>query len=287
MRHKSQKAFTLVELLVVIAIIGILIALLLPAVQAAREAARRCQCTNNLSQVILAIQNYNMSHSVYPPGTIDEKGPIASQAQGYHHNWISQTLPYIEEVTTFRNIDFSVGVYDEKNNEVRKARLAMFLCPSSAVNFQIDKPSPVNLAACQGPTETPIDKDNQGVFFLNSHIGYRDIPDGSSHTIFVGEKNIADDDTLGWMSGTRATLRNAGTLINADTAQRNRGMLPARPEEPKRNELYVGGFSSYHPGGTNFAFGDGSVRFLAETIEPELYQQLANRADGKLILSDY
>ena len=89
------------------------------------------------------------------------------------------------------------------------------------------------------------------------------------------------------MSGTRATLRNAGTLVNADAARRNRGMAFPQEQEPKRDKFYVGGFSSFHPGGANFALGDGSVRFLSETIEPELYQQLANRADGKLMLSDY
>lgn len=105
MRNRNRKAFTLVELLVVIAIIGILIALLLPAVQAAREAARRCSCTNNLSQMILAVQNYNMAHEVYPPGTINAEGPIASEPQGYHHNWISQILPYMEELSIYRHID--------------------------------------------------------------------------------------------------------------------------------------------------------------------------------------
>jgi prepilin-type N-terminal cleavage/methylation domain-containing protein/prepilin-type processing-associated H-X9-DG protein len=288
MRHKSQKAFTLVELLVVIAIIGILIALLLPAVQAAREAARRCQCTNNLSQMILAMQNYNMSHSVYPPGTINETGPIANEAQGYHHNWVSQTLPYLEEVTTYRHIDFSVGVYDEKNAEVRRAQVSMLQCPSSPFSrSDSEQPAPTTYAACHGPAESPIDKNNEGVFFLNSGVGYKDIPDGSSHTIFIGEKNVEESDTLGWMSGTRATLRNAGTLINADAARRNRGVVVPREQEPERDKFYVGGFSSYHPGGANFALGDGSVRFLSETIEPGLYQQLANRADGKLMLSQY
>ncbi len=285
MRHKSQKAFTLVELLVVIAIIGILIALLLPAVQAAREAARRTQCTNNLSQLILALQNYNMTHSVYPPGTIDEEGPIANEAQGYHHNWISQTLPYFEELNTFRHIDFSVGVYDESNAEVRKVPLATLLCPSCWSDSKDAASS--SYAACHSPVETPIDTDNKGVFFLNSAVGYKDIPDGSSHTIFLGEKIVEEDDTLGWMSGTRATLRNAGTLINAEASRRNRGMAAAQEDAPKRDKLYVGGFSSRHPGGANFAFGDGSVHFLSETIDLELFQQLADRADGKLILESY
>jgi prepilin-type N-terminal cleavage/methylation domain-containing protein/prepilin-type processing-associated H-X9-DG protein len=286
MRHKNHKAFTLVELLVVIAIIGILIALLLPAVQAAREAARRCSCTNNLSQVILAVQNYNMAHSVYPPGTIDEKGPIANEAQGYHHDWVSQTLPYMEELSTFRHIDFSVGVYDESNATVRKVPLQLLLCPSSPANPSSEEAALTTYAGCQGPAEIPIDKDNQGVFFLNSAVAYKDVSDGSAHTIFIGEKVIDEADTLGWMSGTRATLRNAGTLINAEASWRNRGMAHQEPK-PKYDKFHVGGFSSFHPGGSQFAFGDGSVRFLSETTKPELYRQLANRADGELMLEDY
>ncbi|MHB8897274.1 MAG: DUF1559 domain-containing protein [Thermoguttaceae bacterium] len=287
MRQKRQLAFTLVELLVVIAIIGILIALLLPAVQAAREAARRCQCTNNLGQMVLAMQNYNMSHGVYPPGTINQSGPIATETQGYHHNWASQTLPYLEEVTTYRHIDFSVGVYDAKNAEVRKARINVLQCPSSPAERSTEEAALTTYAACQGPVETPIDKDNRGVFFLNSGVAYKDIPDGASHTLFIGEKIVEDDDTLGWMSGTRATLRNAGTQINAEAAQFYRGRVMPQQPRPDRDKFYVGGFSSFHPGGSNFSLGDGSVRFLAETTEAELYQQLADRADGKLMLSEY
>ena len=120
MKYKRTSAFTLVELLVVIAIIGILVALLLPAVQAAREAARRMSCVNNLTQLALATQNYEMAFRVYPPGTINPTGPIEDKPEGYHHNWLSQLLPYMEETSVFRHIDFSVGVYDEKNLPVRK-----------------------------------------------------------------------------------------------------------------------------------------------------------------------
>lgn len=286
MRHKNHKAFTLVELLVVIAIIGILIALLLPAVQAAREAARRCSCVNNLSQVILAVQNYNMAHSVYPPGTINPEGPIANEAQGYHHDWVSQTLPYMEELSTFRHIDFSVGVYDESNATVRKVPLQLLLCPSSPASRSSDAAAFTTYAGCQGPAETPIDEDNQGVFFLNKAVAYKDVSDGSAHTIFIGEKVIDEADTLGWMSGTRATIRNAGTLINAEETGRNRGVVAQEPK-PNRDKFHVGGFSSFHPGGANFALGDGSVHFLSETIKPEVYAQLANRADGELMLEEY
>ena len=87
------RAFTLVELLVVIAIIGVLVALLLPAVQAAREAARRAACGNHLSQLIIAVHNYEMAHGHYPAGTIDAAGPVANTPAGYHHNWIAGLLP--------------------------------------------------------------------------------------------------------------------------------------------------------------------------------------------------
>jgi prepilin-type N-terminal cleavage/methylation domain-containing protein/prepilin-type processing-associated H-X9-DG protein len=284
MRHKPHRAFTLVELLVVIAIIGVLIALLLPAVQAAREAARRSQCTNNLTQLILAVQNYDMANRVYPPGTVNEKGPIVNAPDGYHHNWISQTLPYMEELNTYRHIDFGVGVYHENNEQVRKVRIRTLRCPSSPAG-----PSELGFteyAGCQNHLEAPIDADNHGVFFLNSAVRYEDITDGASHTIFIGEKIVDQDETLGWMSGTRATLRNTGTDIN-EGLQHHRS--PAVPEPPPadKGQLFVGGFSSHHPGGANFAYGDGSVLFISETIEPSLFQQLAHRSDGELLMGDY
>ena len=283
MRNVDRKAFTLVELLVVIAIIGILIALLLPAVQASREAARRIQCANNLSQIALAVQNYNMAHFVYPPGTIDEEGPIVNEAKGYHHNWISQMLPYMEQTALHRHIDFDAGVYDESNDQVRHTHMSAFRCPSSPV-YRTEL-GVTSYAGCHDPTETPIDEDNNGVFFLNSAVHYEEITDGSAHTIFVGEKLIDEENSLGWMSGTRASLRNTGTEINAAFPRRNRDGS-VKPAEADQGKSFVGGFGSHHPGGADFAFGDGHVRFLSETIEPELLQQLGHRADGKLIMRD-
>ena len=104
----------------VIAIIGILVALLLPAVQAAREAARRMSCTNNLCQLILAVQNYEMTFRVLPPGTVNDTGPIQNQPTGYHHNWITQILPYVEEQVIYNHVDFKVGVYDDANLPARR-----------------------------------------------------------------------------------------------------------------------------------------------------------------------
>ena len=126
-------------------------------------------------------------------------------------------------------------------------------------------------AACHHDVEAPINSDNHGVFFLNSRIQVNDITDGCSTTIFIGEKrNRADD--LTWMSGTRASLRNTGSPINT-----------ANPVDPGSSPSAVGGFGSWHPKGGFFSFGDGSVRFLKETIDAATLRRLGNRADGELV----
>jgi prepilin-type N-terminal cleavage/methylation domain-containing protein len=122
--------FTLIELLVVIAIIAVLIALLLPAVQAAREAARRVQCCNNLTQLGVALHNYEAAHEVLPSGVVNPTGPISNTAVGYHHNWITQILPFIEQANAFRKVDFNAGVYDVANITVRAHLIQSLLCPS-------------------------------------------------------------------------------------------------------------------------------------------------------------
>ena len=125
----SHRGFTFIELLIVITIIGILVALLLPAVQAAREAARRGSCLKRLEQLIIAVHNYEMLHRVYPSGTINPRGPIQSRPQGYHHNWLIHLLPFLEQKNTHAHIDTTVGVYDSKNIPVRRLRLQTLLCP--------------------------------------------------------------------------------------------------------------------------------------------------------------
>jgi len=199
-------------LLVVIAIMGILIGLMLPAVQAARESARRSKCLNNLAQLIIAVHSYESAHEVYPAGVINDKGPIRNEAKGYHHNWIIQILPYFEQGNTYRHIDNTVGVYAPQNAPVRAMEIATLICPSEPSMPWSGGGS--NYAGCHHDVEAPIDVDNNGVFFLNSHLNYEDIRDGAAHTIFLGEKRLESAD-LGWMSGTRATLRNTGTPINS------------------------------------------------------------------------
>ena len=310
-RSRSSGGFTLVELLVVIAIIGILVALLLPAVQAAREAARRTQCVNNLVQISLAVQQYEMANGFYPSGTMEAKGPVLSRPRGYHHSWITQILPYMEQQNKYKAIDWTVGVYHKNNGAVRPLHVRSLECPSSSSS----RGGVSSYAGVHNDAETAIDVKNNGVFFLNSRIRYEDITDGSTNTAFVGEKLCPGND-LGWMSGTRATLRNMGSALNSGRAaargawgtrldlsnksseeqqldealvDESDSSAPAGAPTPDGqptapvSQAYVGSFESDHPGVVMFAWGDGSVRAVSLTCAPALLLQYANRADGKLI----
>ncbi len=223
---RSEPGFTLVELLVVIAIIGIMVSLLLPAVQAARESARRLQCSQNLTQLGVALFNYESAHGVFPPGTIETQGPIYQEPKGYHHSWIVQILPYIEQRNAYQHVDASVGVYHPNNAAVRALSFRLLICPSSADQTQARS----CYAAVHHDLEAPIDVDNHGVFFLNSAVTRDDITDGPSHTLFVGEKRFLVGNDLGWMSGTRATLRNTGLPPNTTGMTARGGVLgPSMP----------------------------------------------------------
>ena len=269
--------FTLIELLVVIAIIAVLIALLLPAVQQAREAARRTQCKNNLMQISLALLNYDMAHTTLPPGSVNPDGPIKSVPNGYHMGWIVQTLPFFDQRNVYRHMDFSVSVYDPKNNAPTAVHLVVLRCPSDP--FGVGKKPMSSYAGCHHDSEAPIDVDNNGVLFLNSRIRNEDIGDGTSLTLLVGERRGEADD-LGWASGTRATLRNAGTTPNSISIMPGPNPIPPGPP---MTPLMVGGFSSSHMGGAQFGMCDGSVRFISSNINPTLFANLANRDDGKMM----
>ena len=322
-RLRRRNGFTLVELLVVIAIIGVLVALLLPAVQQAREAARRMQCANNLGQLIVAVNHYEMAHNVYPAGTIDAKGPVLNARLGYHHNWLVQSLPYLEQKNVWNAVDKQQSIYHAKNGPVQKLTLSGFNCPSSTAGGPM-----TDYAACHHDSEAPIDVNNNGVFFLNSRVKYRDVKDGSSNTIFLGEK-ITDAWDMEWCSGTRGTLRNTGWGINQFTLRGGGipGGNPGAPFDGKNgpdpldvpglesdrqptdpdapipgtgpvpgsaaqkgkvvmanfgSPSFVGGFGSFHPQIGVFAFGDGSIHSISQSINLSALKQLGHRADGKL-----
>lgn len=326
----SRRGFTLIELLVVIAIIGVLVALLLPGVQVAREAARRTQCASHLGQLIIAVNHYEMGHGVYPAGTLDAQGQVLNARLGYHHNWLVQSLPYLEMENVWNAVDKQQSIYHAKNRPVQKLTLNLLLCPSSTAGGPMS-----SYAGCHHDAESPISAQDNGVFFLNSRLRHHDIKDGTSQTIFLGEK-LTDAWDMEWCSGTRGTLRNTGSTINqltrrngliegsAGTPYDGSGPMPPgmsadpldvpglesdrKPTEPGAtipgveasqagggkarrggalaatpgSPNFVGGFGSEHVGLAVFAFGDGSIHYLSQSLSPAVLGQLGHRADGKL-----
>lgn len=281
----NKRAFTLVELLVVIAIIGVLVGLLLPAVQAAREAARRMSCSNNLAQLGLATHNYEFSMEHLPSGVINPDGPIRSEPIGQHVSYLVQLLRYVEQQGIADNFDVDAGAYADANAAVRSMVVTTFHCPSSAWTMNEDESAALtNYAGCHHHEEAPIAADNTGLLHLNSKVRYGEIYDGSSNTILFGEM-LPYGNSLGWVSGTRATLRNTGTLINASNVGQSGRVGRELPEGA--DELWVGGFASHHPGGAQFCFADGSIRFLTDTIDPDFYKNLGHHADGAMMGGDF
>ncbi|MCO8124230.1 DUF1559 domain-containing protein [Stieleria sp. TO1_6] len=273
----KRYAFTLVELLVVIAIIGILVGLLLPAVQAAREAARRMSCSNNMVQIALSAHHYEFTMEHLPDGVTDDSGPIRNEVNGGKQiGWMARILPYIEQQRAFEMLDLDASAYSDENAEVRAYNIPTFRCPSNPTRFGHDQRPVVgtsDYAGCHNDVEAPIDFDNHGVFYLNSATRFAEITDGTTSTIMMGE-HLGDTDRLGWLTGTRATLRNTGEFKDG-------GYVDAVNQD--LGALEVGGFDSYHQGGGNFALADGAIIFITHSIDPQLFQYYGNRADGQLL----
>jgi prepilin-type N-terminal cleavage/methylation domain-containing protein/prepilin-type processing-associated H-X9-DG protein len=289
-----RRAFTLIELLIVVGIIAVLIALLLPAIQAAREQARRAQCVNNLLQLGLAMGNYASTHAVLPPGVVNDTGPILSLPAGYHHGWAVQILPFIGQNNIYKRFNMEESVYAASNMTARDVHIATFLCPSDG------RPGLISYAGCHHDVEAPIAADNHGVLYLNSHVRFDDITDGTGQTILLGELLQGGGPTaLGWASGTNSTLRNTGHPLNdpasLDAVFQNTPQLTEAERFAAMRQMaedgalpvgFVGGFSSRHPHGANFVFCDGAVRFVKSSIDRRVFQLLGHRTDGEPISDD-
>lgn len=281
-QSQRRSAFTLIELLLVVAIIAILVALLLPAVQQAREAARRTQCKNNLGQLGIAMHNYNATFSCLPPGCVNLTGPIQNTEEGYHFSWAVQLLPMAEQRNLFEGIDFDSSVYAASNMSLRLTAIPMFVCPSDATpswgaGNSIARSS---YAACTGGADVPVDDRNTGLFFRNSSVAWHHIRDGASNTFLAGERRLSDigGDDLGFASGTSGSLRNTGVPINIYTDDVN--ALPVKLPNTPDPLLATRGYSSQHTGGAQFVLADGSVRFVSENIDVNTYTYLGDREDG-------
>ena len=271
----QRNGFTLVELLVVIAIIGIFVAALMPAVQQSRELARRVECKNHIGRLALSAVEYEMATGAFPSGVLAQTGPVESREsqEALHHSWIVQLLPYLDEPAAAKRIESDLSVYAPEHAPLRELNLRGLICPSARDGEPLPFPG-TNYAGVHHDIEAPIDQSNHGILFLNSHVGRADIKDGLQYTLLIGEKTVAKE-TLGWMSGTRATLRNAGRPLEADAL--------ASDTKARQDPLYVGGFASRHPNGVQFVFANGSATTLESGLDAKLFAQLANRGDGELI----
>lgn len=299
----NRRGFTLVELLVVIAIIGILVGLLLPAVQAARESARRMQCQNNLKQIGLALHNYHSAINRFP---------FAIGGTGNKYSALSQLLPYFEQDNVHSKIDFRLAFNDATNSSARLAELSLFRCPSDFANTQPTAGGAVNYCPNKGTSLKWQDARANGVMYLQSSTAFRDIRDGTSYTAAFSERVIGDGSN-GYSSPDSDTyLSNADpqtedeafTACEAVDTTNLANQFPQFMGAPwidgKHAYQHISppnarscGFqpagkatmtaTSRHAVGVQTLFCDGSVRFMTDTIDRTIWRSVGTRAGGEVI----
>lgn len=295
---RSRRAFTLVELLVVITIIGILIALLLPAVQAAREAARRSQCINNLKQLGLGLLNYEQAHRAFPP-----PGISSNQA-----SWIVLLLPNLEQISLWETFNFKQGPYSDADKQrVSLTYIDGLFCPSNAAatDRKDNNSATSNLWSCHyygvlGPRGTNNYKSppapyagtgwstnegfggyaTDGMFLHPTGVKIAEVTDGTSNTLIVGE--------VSWQGSGYYRMFNRGYYYEDPASGRGTLLLLARSVYYPINSKYTATwnnqcFGSNHPGGAQFTMVDGSARFVSQTIDMPVYLALASRNGSEAV----
>ncbi len=299
MLTRQRSGFTLVELLVVIAIIGILVGLLLPAVQAAREAARRMQCGNNLKQLGLALHNYESTYKRFPIGFRDTT-PTNGLLYDGGWSWAAGVLPFIEQTSLYNRLDLRFHPYGTGATPANIAALgtpiSTFRCPSDlapetapnnaanangiaavAVTSYVGVLGAFDGQWCQVSGSTNVEGvRNRGLLVVNSSRTIAQVTDGTSNTFALGEVSWRPLDANNDGSIRQYILGNVttggGPLCTNDGAANNGAHLHIRATRHKLNGPMTGGakwkaFHSYHVGGAQFTFADGSVHFISENIE--------------------
>jgi prepilin-type N-terminal cleavage/methylation domain-containing protein/prepilin-type processing-associated H-X9-DG protein len=319
MRARRLVGFTLVELLVVIAIIGVLVALLLPAVQAAREAARRTTCLNQVRQLVLALQNHHASQGAFPAGVINSNDLLFRPPR---QTWMMSTFPYLEQTALFSSYDkeaTAVGAgavwYNPKNVAAVGLSLENLKCPSdsegSLLHFHPDHKvsaargnyagffGNVSMAASAYETFPNRELHRDAVFTMNDATSMRHITDGTSNTMIVGEllKGVEDDrDIRGvyWydhVGSSQIFTTNTPNSSNPDflyplwcNKDTNRPdlNLPCRPGLGNASNNHAAS-RSRHPGGVHVGMADGSGRFATEDVDPEVWQSMGSINQGEVV----
>jgi prepilin-type N-terminal cleavage/methylation domain-containing protein len=305
--------FTLVELLVVIAIIGVMVGLLLPAVQAAREAARRMQCSNNLKQIGLALHNYESAHRTFPPGFISRttgpwpgggNDPVPEIGPGW--SLFAMILPQLEQSNLHDIVNFNLPIADPINRPARSTVVKEYQCPSDAWNTPVTVwPTTLginDLASCSyigalgggdpanAPRYTAMYEELpfNGMFHRNTAIRHADITDGTSNTIGLGERA-----SMFTPNGWAGVIPTAQTVFSPMIAQR-RGQAVGDTARPAITMATVhvrtggpnaptgspGGFWSPHTGGCLFQLMDGSTHTIATSVDMLVFRAMAARNDG-------
>jgi len=264
----------------VIAIIGILIALLLPAVQ----AARRIQCSNNLKQMGLALLNYHDTHKGFPPG--------AAGREGGWWSWSALILPYIESYNEYEQIDFDYGYNTMQNWKAVSVFFPFYQCPSAPANQLttgvsgipgVEDHAETNYSGVAthlpGDPFYAITTTGSGMLFDESHVAIKQVGDGTSHTLFVGENDTAEDDP--WKTRFPSECPTLSCYIGQAWAA---GNTITTYWSINANPVHLqAGVQSRHPGGAHFLFVDGHVEFLSEWTGQELLDALTTREGGEVI----
>lgn len=317
--HLSQcrkRGFTLVELLVVIAIVGLLVALLLPAVQAARESARRGQCLNNLKQIGIALQTYEGTFRVYPAGYISTPGVGAYDQEsgdwGPGWSWLALSLPFVDQANLAGRLTTNLPCWEATNAVSTRLVVPTFLCPSAnnpAGTVSVVDINRQTLAVFgrsnyvhnvgwndlwSAPASVSYEQVANGIMYRNSHITPAFVTDGLSNTVFAGERTpfLADATWPGVVPNSRhfsygqfASLGSGGAGVNYDDGGSYVGAHsgPSLYESPQvihpPNSLlgHTDEMYALHPRGANALLGDGSVRFISEDIRLNTWSALCSR----------